>query len=97
MSNETRKTEAKGGKTANVEFRGHTFEVSVEYDDWPVAFTEALEDGKSVGICKGALGPRQWRTVQAMNLRNRDLAELADKIAAAMGFGSTGESEASAG
>ena len=92
---EARKAEANGEDVAAVEFRGETFEVSRNYDDWPVAFTEALEEGRTVGIVKGALGPAQWRRVSAMNLRNRDLGELADKIAAAMGFGSTGESAAS--
>lgn len=94
MSNETRKDEAQG-KSAEVEFRGHTFEVSREYDDMSVDFIESLEEGKTVGIVRGALGPTQWRTVRSMNLKMRDLSDLADKIAAAMGFGSAGESAAS--
>lgn len=94
MSEEIRKDEA-DGKMAVVEWRGHTFEVSREYDDWSVDFTESLEEGKSVGIVRGALGPAQWRTVKAMDLKNRDLGELASLIAKAMGFGSTGESAAS--
>lgn len=94
MSNETRKDEAKG-KDATVDFRGHKFTVSREYDDWSVDFLESLEEGKSVGIARGALGPAQWRTVRAMNLKVRDLNELADLIAKAMGFGSTGESPTS--
>jgi hypothetical protein len=94
MSNEARKSEAHA-ETAIVEFRGETFEVSREYDDWTVDFLESLEEGKSVGIVRGALGPAQWRTVKAMNLKVRDLGELADLLAEAMGFGSAGESSAS--
>lgn len=90
MSNEARKDEAQE-KTATVEFRGETFEVSREYDDWSVDFLEALEDGKSVGVVRGALGPVQWRTVRGMELKVSELRELSDLIAVAMGFGSAGE------
>ena len=96
MSNETRKAEANNESTAELEFRGHTFTVSRNYDDFTVDFVEALEEGKTVGIVRGALGPAQWRVVKGMNLKIRDLSELADKIATAMGFGSVGESAASA-
>lgn len=94
MSNETRKAEATDG-LATVPFRGHEFTVSTEYDDWSVDFLESLEEGKSVGIVRGALGPNQWRTVRSLDLKVRDLTELADLIAQAMGFGSTGESRPS--
>jgi hypothetical protein len=94
MSDEIRKDEAKS-TTAKVEWRGHVFEVSREYDDWTVDFLESLEEGKSVGIVRGALGPAQWRTVAGMNLKVRDLNELAAELAKSMGFGSVGESEAS--
>jgi hypothetical protein len=94
MSNEARKSEAHDEK-ATVEFRGHTFEVSREYDEWPLEFLEALEDGKSISIVRGALGPAQWAKVRAMNLKVGDVRELADDIAVAMGFASAGESSAS--
>lgn len=94
MSEEARKVEAKSG-LAEVEWRGHKFTISTEYDDWSVDFTESLEEGKSVGVVRGALGPRQWRVIRGMNLKNRDLGELANVIARALGFESTGESQAS--
>ena len=94
MSNEARAAEAKSS-TATVEFRGHTFEVSREYEDMSVDFLESLEEGKAVGIVRGALGAAQWRVVKSMDLKVRDLNELSDAIAVAMGFGSPGESEPS--
>lgn len=94
MSENAAKAEAHD-QQVEVEFRGHTFTVSREYDDWTVDFLESLEEGKSVGIVRGALGPNQWRTVKSMELKVRDLNELADAIAKAMGFGGTGESPAS--
>lgn len=95
MSEDTRKAEANDETTASIEFRGHTFDVPRSYGDWSVDFVESLEEGKSVGIVRGALGPAQWRTVRGMNLKMRDLDEFADKLAVAMGFGSAGESAAS--
>lgn len=95
MSNETRKAEARSDDTAPVTFRGETFTISTAYDEFPVEFVESLEEGKTVGICRGALGPAQWRRVRAMNLKMKDLAELSDLIATAMGFGDAGESAAS--
>ena len=94
MSDEIRKGEA-SGSIAVVSWRGHEFEVSREYDDWSVDFLESIEEGKAVGIVRGALGPSQWRQVQAMNLKVRDLGDLGDAIVKALGFGSTGESAAS--
>jgi len=94
MSEDARKDEAQD-KAAVVEWRGHEFEVSREYGEWSVDFLESLEEGKSVGIVRGALGPSQWRTVKGMDLKVRELNDLAEQIAAAMGFGSTGESPAS--
>lgn len=94
MSNESRKAEAQG-KTGTVEWRGHKFEVEREYGEWSVDFVESLEEGKSVGIVRGALGAAQWRTVKAMNLKMRELDELAEVVAGALGFGSAGESRTS--
>ena len=95
MSNETLKAEAAGATTATIEFRGEKFVIPTEPDDMSLDFMESVEEGKSVGIVRGALGPNQWRTVKAMDLKVRDLGELADKIAGALGFGDVGESAAS--
>lgn len=80
---------------ATVEWRGHKFEIPRDYNEWSVDLVESLEEGKSVGIVRGALGPANWRMIQSKNLKMRDLGELADLIASALGFGSAGESPAS--
>lgn len=94
MSNEVRKEEATS-TTAQVEWRGHVFEVSREYADWSVDLVESLEEGKAVGIIRGALGPQNWRVVKSTGPKMRDLDELSESIAKALGFGSAGESAAS--
>ena len=96
MSN-TRKAEANGDSTATVKWRTHEFTIPRNYDDYPVALTEALEDGKSVAIVRGFLGPAQWAVFKADNPVNRDLADLADEIAKELGFANAGESAASPG
>jgi hypothetical protein len=90
MSN-PRKDEAEN-KDATVTFRKRDYTVPREYSDWSVDLLESIEEGKSVGIVRGALGPAQWNQIKAMNLKVRDLDELATLIAKALGFGSTGES-----
>lgn len=90
MSEAARKSEVTTG-TAIVKWRDLEFTVSTEYDDYPVDFMEAVEDGRTVGIVRGALGPAQWRVVKALNLKMADLAELAEGVADALGFNSTGE------
>lgn len=91
---EARQNEVQGNKGV-LEFRGHKFEVELDQNEWSLDLMESIEEGKSVGICRGALGPAQWRVVKEMNLKVRDLTELANKIAAAMGFADAGESSAS--
>lgn len=87
--------EAKNDSTAVVKWRGMEFTISREYGDWSVDLLESIEEGKAVGIVRGAIGAANWRRVQSMNLKVRDLDELSDQIAKALGFGSVGESAAS--
>jgi hypothetical protein len=79
------------GQPGSFEFRGETFTVSRNRDEWTLDFLESVEEGKSVGIIRGALGPDQWRSVRAMGLTVKDANELSDLIAQAMGFADTGE------
>ena len=91
---DAREAEA-AGLPGSFEFRGETFTVSRDRDEWTLDFLESIEEGKSVGIIRGALGSDQWRTVKGMNLTVKDAGELSDLIAKAMGFGDAGESTAS--
>lgn len=83
------------GSTAEFTFRDQTFTVPLVKAEWSVDLLESLEEGKAVGSVRGALGPNQWRMVRGMNLNIRELGELSELIAKAMGFGDVGESEAS--
>lgn len=83
------------GDPCTFEFRGETFTVSRHRDEWTLDFLESLEEGKAVGIIRGALGADQWRTVRGMDLKVKDADELSNLIAKAMGFADVGESTAS--
>lgn len=91
---DAREAEAKK-EPAIVEWRGHRFEIPLDYDEWSVDLLESLEEGKAVGIVRGSLGPEQWTTCKRMNLKKRDLDELTEEIVKAMGLKSAGESPAS--
>lgn len=95
MSETARKAEAKDEKTATFKWRGHTFTVNRYQDDWTLDLLESIEEGKSVGIVRGALGPVQWQTVKAMQLKVRDLNDLSGALVKALGFDNAGNSSAS--
>lgn len=95
MSNETRKAEAEGTKTAVVKFRGREFTIPTDYNDWPLELHEALEDGREIAVIRAAFGQTQWAVVRAMGLTTPGINELATAVSEALGFKSTGESPAS--
>ena len=75
-----------------VEFRGDTYTLPKDVEDWSLEAYEAFEDGKPVAALRGVLGPEQWAKVKAHGLRVRDLEEVADVFFGAIGL-SSGKSE----
>lgn len=83
------------GQPGTFEFRGETFTVPLEYDDYPLSFIEVASEGASTAIqMRELLGPEQWAKVKAMNLKGRDLKEL-ERAAEKAGGVSEGEGTAS--
>lgn len=83
--------EAEGIETVDIEWRDLTFTVPATPDDWPVVITLAFEEGKAATGVKGMLGREQWAELMKTKPRNRDLGELFDEIAAAVGLGDAGK------
>lgn len=83
--------EAEGEPKTVVGWRGHEFTVPSDPDDWTVETTLAFEEGKPASAVRGVLGPTQWAVVMKERPRNRDLGELFNAIAAALGLDSAGE------
>ena len=93
--NETNLRNEANGSTATFEWKGESFTVPLEYDDYPLDFIEAVADGRSGPVqMRALLGPEQWATVRGMNPKGRDLNELQEVIQGATGL-SEGNSEAS--
>lgn len=94
MSEEARKAEA-NGLPATFEFRGESFEMPLEYEDYPLSYIEAASEAKPLAIqARELLGPEQWARVRAMDLKGRDVTELFDVMQTAAGL-SSGNSRAS--
>lgn len=74
-----------------ISWRGHTFTVPASSDDWDVEVTEAFEGGKAATAIRGLLGEDQWEEFMTERPKNRDLAEMFEQIAEALGFESAGE------
>jgi len=92
MSNEARAAEAADQKTATVTFRGIEFEVPRTYDDWPIQFIQALDQGASRGkYLPLLLGEATWARLVKLNLKGSDLIELDQEVAVALGFKNPGE------
>lgn len=83
--------EAEGIAEIEVQWRTLTFTVAAEADDWSVETTLAFEEGKAASGVRGILGPEQWGELMETNPRNRDLGELFDAIAAALGLDTSGK------
>ena len=83
--------EAEGIPMSEVVWRDHTFRVLSELEDWTVATTLAFEEGKATIGVRGILGPIQWAELMKTKPLVKDLTELFDAIAKAIGLNTAGE------
>lgn len=84
--------EAERTTTIPVIWRGQTFTLPASLDDCPVEVVEAYEAGKGARAVAAMLGAEQYADFKAKHKPTvRDLNELGDAIAAAMGLKSSGE------
>ena len=83
--------EAEGGEKITVPWRDFEFEVAADADDWDARTTLAFEQGKAVTGVQGILGPKQFAALMKTNPKNRDVGELFQTIAKAIGLEQPGE------
>jgi len=55
--------EAEKVETTDVTWRGHTFTVATDPDDYPIAVVMAFEKGQNLVGLEIVLGPKQWARV----------------------------------
>lgn len=80
--------EAEGIETFTIEFHGLDLAFPADFDDWPVESMLAFEEGRSAGALRGALGPKQWASLMAMNPLKRDINDLFEQLNEYMGAAS---------
>ena len=83
--------EAEGLAMTDIEWRGHTFTVLTDPDDWSVDATLAFEEGKPASGVRTVLGKEQWAELMKSKPINRDLGDLFDTLAEALGLERVGE------
>jgi len=83
--------DAEAVETVEVVWRDHTFTIDADPDDWPVEVMLAFEEGKAAVGVRGILGAKQWADLMKTKPRSRDLGDLFDAVAKAIGFEGAGE------
>ena len=70
-----------------VTWRGHLFVIAADPDNWSVETTLAFEEGKAATGVRSILGPKQWAEFMKSKPVNRDMGDLFNEIAKALGLG----------
>ncbi|MGV8972251.1 MAG: hypothetical protein ACOH10_08000 [Rhodoglobus sp.] len=78
--------EAEGVEMIDVEWHGHVYAVPADADDWSVEAMMAFESGLNAHGLQAILKPADWKTLMATSPRKRDLMDLFDTMAKALGL-----------
>ena len=79
--------EAEGGETTSVTWRGHTFTVATDPDDYPIAVVMAFEKGQNLVGLEIVLGPKQWAEFTKIAKTKRDAVSFLETMGEALGMG----------
>lgn len=82
--------EAEGIETTSVSWRGHTFTIPTDPDDFSVEAIEAAEKGQNFTSLRLILGEKQWAEFKKTKPVRRDGVDLNNAITEALGLGDTG-------
>jgi len=79
--------EAEGGETTSVTWRGHTFTVATDPDDYPISVVMAFEKGQNLTGLEILFGPKQWAEFVKTKPTKRDATSLLETMGEALGLG----------
>ena len=79
--------EAEGVETTDVTWRGHTFTVATDPDDYPIAVVMAFENGRNLTGLEILFGPKQWGEFAKTKPTKRDATNLLEVMGEALGSG----------
>lgn len=80
-----------GASDKRLALGGREYRIPATSDAWPLEAAEAFEEGKVLAALRALLGAEQWSALKASGATLSDLNALAEQIAEAYGFDSTGE------
>jgi len=78
--------EAEGAETTTVTWRGHTFTIATDPDDYPIAVVMAFENGRNLTGLEILFGPKQWAEFTKIAKTKRDATSLLETMGEALGF-----------
>lgn len=73
--------------TIDVEWRGHTFTVMSDPDDYPVAIVQAFERGQNLTGLEQLFGIEQWQVFLKTKPTKRDATSLLEAMGEILGTG----------
>ena len=79
--------EAEGVPTADVVWRGHTFTVMSDADDYPIGIVQAFERGQNLTGLEELLGVEQWSEFMKTKPTKRDATSLLESMGEVLGTG----------
>lgn len=82
--------EAEGAETVSLEFKGATYDIPADQEDWPLRAVQAFSKGMAIDGVEHLLGPRQWALFMKGNPTKRNFDEFSEQIAEEYGFGTAG-------
>ena len=79
--------EAEGVPMADVTWRGHTFTVMSDPDDYPIAILQATENGRILTALELILGDKQWAEFVKTKPTKRDANDFLEVMGEVVGTG----------
>ena len=82
--------EAEGDDEVAIEYRGRTYYVPADQDEWSIDAMEAFERNLMFAGVGALLGPRQWAEFKARHNNRKAFREFLDEVADVFGFETAG-------
>lgn len=83
--------EAEYADRREFDYKGKTYVIEGDVEEWDLEVMRAFENGKSIAIAEGLVGAKQWALFMAGKPRNKDFAAFSEALFGALGT-SEGES-----
>ena len=79
--------EAEKAPTTDVTWRGHTFTIATDPDDYSIPVVMAFEKAQNLAGLEMLLGPKQWAEFMKIAKTKRDATSFMETMGEALGLG----------